>query len=123
MSITKKCQSLIEKHEQSIHQLKIIQYYEWLSHNGIKACDVMGVRILPNEKGWAGYRERCERIDAMWMYNELKRNRYRSDWVEYIVRDDGVVVLPYPPFPDEVVYNSGLGKENGNAVRSLQERG
>lgn len=112
MNITKKCQSLIEKHEQSIYQLKIIQYYEWLSHNGIEACDVIGVRALPNKKGWAGYRERCERTDAMWMYNELKRNKYRSDWVEYIVRDDAIVVLPYPPFPDDVVFNAGLGREN-----------
>ena len=99
----KRLEKMADHHEQSLHLIKTLQYYEWLSQNGINFQDVDGVRFLPNEKGWDDFRRRCKRNGELFVYTGLRQSRYKGKWASYLLKSGSVEVLQMPPFPENIV--------------------
>lgn len=94
------------KRAEQTRLLDTLKFYEWLEDHGLSWDVIQGIRPIEGRGpyGRIGFSEWNKMSPEM-------RKRYKGEQrtirrlIDFKLKDGSIVVLPWPPFDDDVIYN------------------
>ncbi len=105
--------NLINSAQQKVFEqsrlLDMLKYYEWLVQHGLSWDKIKGIRPLDNTPAnWAKVpleirRQHTKKVQTV--CGLVSRKEHFAKLIDYKLQDGTLIVLPWPPFDNNVIYN------------------